>query len=227
MLAQRATVGCTRTSFAFSTTRIARRVLRFSGNTDGATTTTTAAEDAASTSGSVDITKDLAKFTRQTAGTFAPRSSTASKNPAVKGSLLYNIFEVQAWVTLVVGGLLSFNIIWPTDEPSIARLMGMWAIWMFTIPSLRAKECTGREKEALNYMFVGMPLMNILLPFISKSFPFIYVMDVAMVVGLYYWKGVWQEVYGIPFAAPGALDQPAAFKDGSSSSSSSSEEQKQ
>jgi hypothetical protein len=43
-------------------------------------------------------------------------------------------------------------------------------------------------------------------------------------VGLYYWKGVWQEVYGIPFAAPGALDAPAAFKDGYGSSS---EEQKQ
>ena len=29
----------------------------------------------------------------------------------------------------------------PQDEPNIARLMGMWSIWMFTVPSLRAREC--------------------------------------------------------------------------------------
>jgi hypothetical protein len=73
----------------------------------------------------VDLTKDLDKFTRQTAATFAPRSSTAKgKNPAVKGSALYWVFEAQGWLSLAVGGLLSFNVIWPTDEPSIARLMG-------------------------------------------------------------------------------------------------------
>lgn len=30
----------------------------------------------------------------------------------------------------------------------------MWSIWMFTIPSLRAKECTPREKDALNILFL-------------------------------------------------------------------------
>ena len=64
----------------------------------------------------------------------------------------------------------------------------MWSIWMFTIPSLRAKECTPNEKMALNYLFAGMPLLNILLPFVWKSFPFIYVADVLMLVGIYYWK---------------------------------------
>lgn len=86
--------------------------------------TATQVEDAPSTS-NVDVTKELAKFTRQTAGTFAPRSSTAKgKNPAVKGSVLYNVFEAQAWITLAIGGLLSFNIIYPSDQPDIARLMG-------------------------------------------------------------------------------------------------------
>jgi hypothetical protein len=51
------------------------------------------------------------------------------------------VFEVQAWLGLAVGGLLSFNLLFPTDEPSIPRLLGMWSIWMFTVPSLRAKEC--------------------------------------------------------------------------------------
>ncbi len=86
-----------------------------------------AATEQATTSGSakeLDLEKDVSKIVRQTAATFAPRSSTATKNPAVKGSLLYNIFEWQAWICLAVGGLLSFNVLFPTDDPSIPRLMG-------------------------------------------------------------------------------------------------------
>ncbi len=65
---------------------------------------------------------------------------------------------------------------------------------MFTIPSLRAKDCTPREKDALNILFVAMPLMNIILPLVWKSFPFIFMADTVMVVAVYYWKGIWQEV---------------------------------
>ena len=67
----------------------------------------------------------LDRLARQTATTFAPRASGATgKNPATRGSTLYNVFEVQAWVALAVGGLLSFNVLLPTDDPSIPRLMG-------------------------------------------------------------------------------------------------------
>eukprot|EP00798_Chlamydomonas_sp_ICE-L_P007778 gene7778-965_t len=143
--------------------------------------------------------KDISKFSRQAAGTFAPRSSTAKgKNPAVKGSVLYKVFEYQAWLGMVVGGLLSFNLIFPTDEPAIPRLLGMWAIWMFTIPGLRAKECTATEKDALNILFLAIPLINVLLPFIWKSFPFIYSADVLVLFGTYWYKGVWSSVYGWP-----------------------------
>jgi hypothetical protein len=48
------------------------------------------------------------------------------------------VFEVQAWLAVVVGGLLSYNIIFPTDEPSIARLMGMWSIWCVLLLLLTA-----------------------------------------------------------------------------------------
>ncbi len=60
-------------------------------------------ESPASTSGaSPDLTKDLARSINKTATTFAPRSSTAKgKNPAQKGTLLYDIFEWQAWLSLV------------------------------------------------------------------------------------------------------------------------------
>lgn len=59
------------------------------------------------------------------AQTFAPRASgNTGKNPATKGSVLYDIFTYQAWVLLAVGGLLSYNLIFPSEKPDIARLMG-------------------------------------------------------------------------------------------------------
>ncbi|KAI3438390.1 hypothetical protein D9Q98_000822 [Chlorella vulgaris] len=139
----------------------------------------------------MDIDKEVSKFARSAATTFAPRASGATgKNPAYRGSVLYNVFEVQAWAALVVGGLLSFNIIFPSDQPDIARLLGMWSIWMFTIPSLRARECTDTEKDALNLLFLAVPLLNVALPFVWKSFPFIFSADCVLMAGVYAWKGL-------------------------------------
>lgn len=59
---------------------------------------------------------------------------------------------------------------------------------MFTVPSLRARECKPKEKEALNLLFLAIPLINVLLPFVWKSFPFIYSADVLALVGMYAWK---------------------------------------
>jgi hypothetical protein len=112
------------------------------------------------------------------------------------------LFETQAWIALAVGGLLSYNILFPTDTPSIPRLLGMWSIWMFTIPSLRAKECNPREKDALNILFLLVPLINVVLPFVWKSFPFIFTADVVAVIGVYAYLGVWSETYGIPLGTP-------------------------
>lgn len=64
----------------------------------------------------------------------------------------------------------------------------MWSLWMFTVPSLRARECKPKEKEALNLLFLAIPLINVLLPFVWKSFPFIYSADVLALVGMYAWK---------------------------------------
>jgi hypothetical protein len=71
----------------------------------------------------------------------------------------------------------------------------MWSIWMLTIPSLRAKECLPNEKDALNTLFLLIPIVNVALPFIWKSFGFIFVADVLALGGVYTWKGVWQELY--------------------------------
>lgn len=121
------------------------------------------------------------------AATFAPRAS-GKQNPAQKGTLLYDIFAYQGWAAAFVGGLLSFNLIFPSDHPDIARLMGMWSVWMLTVPSWRARECAPEEKSALDILFLGMPLLNIALPLVWKSFAFVWTADMVMLFSVYYWK---------------------------------------
>ncbi|KDP21518.1 hypothetical protein JCGZ_21989 [Jatropha curcas] len=137
------------------------------------------------------IDKELKKAVQKTAATFAPRASTATKNPAVPGTALYTVFEVQGYVSLLLGGALSFNIIFPSNEPDIWRLMGMWSIWMFTIPSLRARDCSKNEKEALNYLFLLIPLINVIIPFFWKSFAVVWSADTVAFFGMYAWKLGW------------------------------------
>lgn len=137
------------------------------------------------------IAKELKKVVNKTAATFAPRASTATKNPAVPGTALYTIFEVQGYASMLAGGVLSFNLLFPSTEPDIWRLMGMWSIWMFTIPSLRARDCSNNEKEALNYLFLLIPLLNVLIPFFWKSFAVVWSADTIAFFLMYAWKLRW------------------------------------
>lgn len=138
-----------------------------------------------------ELDKDLRRVVQKTAATFAPRASTATKNPAVPGSVLFTVFEVQGYASLLLGGALSFNLIFPSTEPDIWRLMGMWSIWMFTIPSLRARDCSKNEKEALNYLFVLIPLLNVAIPFFLKSFAVVWSADTVAFFAMYAWKLGW------------------------------------
>ncbi|KAK9756088.1 hypothetical protein RND81_01G072300 [Saponaria officinalis] len=137
------------------------------------------------------IEKDLKKVVNKTAATFAPRASTASKNPAVPGTALYSIFEIQGYACMFLGGVLSFNLVFPSNEPDLWRLMGMWSIWMFTIPSLRARDCSNKEKEALNYLFILVPLLNVIIPFFWKSFAVVWSADTVTFFLMYAWKLGW------------------------------------
>lgn len=56
------------------------------------------------------------------------------------------------------------------------------------MPSLRARECTSKEKDALNILFLVIPLVNVALPFVWKSFAFVYTADVVAMASIYYWK---------------------------------------
>ncbi|XP_075641016.1 protein RESISTANCE TO PHYTOPHTHORA 1, chloroplastic [Castanea sativa] len=144
-----------------------------------------------STAAPVALDKDLKKVAQKTAATFAPRASTATKNPAVPGTALYTVFEVQGYASMLLGGALSFNLIFPSNEPDLWRLMGMWSIWMFTIPSLRARDCSKNEKEALNYLFLLVPLINVIIPFFWKSFAVVWSADTIAFLGMYAWKFGW------------------------------------
>ncbi|XP_010506853.1 PREDICTED: uncharacterized protein LOC104783393 [Camelina sativa] len=146
-----------------------------------------------SSSSSSALGKDLKKVVNKTAATFAPRASTASKNPAVPGTTLYKVFEVQAYASMFVGGVLSFNLLFPSNEPDLWRLIGMWSIWMFTIPSLRARDCPSKEKEALNYLFLIVPLLNVAIPFFYKSFALVWSADTVAFFAMYAWKLGWLE----------------------------------
>ena len=105
--------------------------------------------------------------------------------------MLYTVFEVQAAISLVVGGLLACNVILPSDEPNIAKLMGMWMAWIITVPSLRARDCDQKEKDALNLLFVAIPLINVAIPIVWKSFAAVYSADVIAMAVVYGWKMEW------------------------------------
>ncbi|KAJ7543783.1 hypothetical protein O6H91_09G052500 [Diphasiastrum complanatum] len=134
------------------------------------------------------LSKEFSNVVKKTASTFAPRASTARKNPAVPGSTLYTVFEVQGYLSMALGGLLSFNLIFPSNEPDIWRLMGMWSVWMFTIPSLRARDCSSKEKDALNFLFLAIPLINITIPCLWKSFGVVWSTDILVFFAIYAWK---------------------------------------
>jgi hypothetical protein len=61
---------------------------------------------------------------------------------------------------------------------------------MFTVPSLRARDCAAKEKDALNLLFVAIPLVNVLIPFVWKSFAGVFTADVLLMAAVYAQKGV-------------------------------------
>lgn len=56
------------------------------------------------------------------------------------------------------------------------------------IPSLRARDCSKDEKEALNYLFLLVPLLNVAIPFFLKSFAVVWSADTVAFLGMYAWK---------------------------------------
>lgn len=49
-------------------------------------------------------------------------------------------------------------------------------------------QCAPEEKDALNILFLGMPILNVLIPFFWKSFAVVWTADIIMLFGVYYIK---------------------------------------
>lgn len=74
---------------------------------------------------------------------------------------------------------------------------------MITIPSLRAREVEPKEKKILDYAFLLVPVVNILLPFIYKSLGLLWFVDSVGLIAAYYITGV----YRLPGQEPQAPEK--------------------
>ena len=88
-----------------------------------------------------------------------------------------------------------------------AALQGMWSVWMFAVPSLRARDCPKREKDALNVLFLAIPALNVALPFVWKSFAAAFTADVALMAALYVANGALEGFPDLPEEEGGAAPE--------------------
>jgi len=107
---------------------------------------------------------------------------------------LKTLFVGQSVLSVVVAGFLSYGIVPFVEDVDISvRVLGFWFIWLFTIPSLRARKPAAGEKEALNWAFGLTPLTNLLAPFVTKDPVLIYWANLVVTAacygyGLLLWK---------------------------------------
>mmetsp|Transcript_3162 Transcript_3162/g.5569 ORF Transcript_3162/g.5569 Transcript_3162/m.5569 type:complete len:300 (+) Transcript_3162:78-977(+) len=119
---------------------------------------------------------------------------------------LKNLFLSQGILGLVVGGVLAIGgdanvghnplsalIFGGESIPLVARVLGFWLIWMFTIPSLRARKPSRTEKAALNSAFIALPLANVLAPFVTKDPFHIWSADIVLLLSCYAYYFVFKQ----------------------------------
>lgn len=108
-----------------------------------------------------------------------------SEKRTVFSGWLKAVFVGQALIATVLGGVAAFDA-FPTVTIDISlQALGFWSFWLFIIPSLRARRPRGWEKLALDYAFLGSPLLTIGLPFIARDPPLIWSANLALLIGSY------------------------------------------
>lgn len=128
------------------------------------------------------LSPDPVEFERLT------RELERERRQTMKGWLI-NLFGIQAAVTCVIGGVLAFNV--TGDFPLVLQALGFWTVWLFTVPSLRARKgLPSYEKSALNVAFLGMPLLNIGMAALTRECGVIWGADVVLLAVLYLYYGV-------------------------------------
>jgi len=113
-------------------------------------------------------------------------SKLAVEKANVMRKELKTVFLVQSLLSIVISGMLATDH-FPLQPhlPIAAQALGFWTIWLFTVPSLRARKPSGQEKEALNIAFLITPLINILIPNFRRDPGLIWFANVAAVAGCY------------------------------------------
>jgi len=108
-----------------------------------------------------------------------------SEKRTVFSGWLKGVFVGQALLTVVFGGVAAFDA-FPTVTIDISlQALGFWSYWLFVIPSLRARRPRGWEKRALNWAFLGSPILTIGAPFVTKEPSLIWCANFALLVTCY------------------------------------------
>lgn len=110
---------------------------------------------------------------------------------------LKRLFLGQAVLSTVVSGVVAGDAVPGMSVPLVGRALAFWTVWLFTIPSLRARKgIASWEKSALNVAFLATPLSNLVLPAITRNTSAIWATSVAVLAGCYayyYVRGVSRE----------------------------------
>ncbi|CAM9682039.1 unnamed protein product [Chrysoparadoxa australica] len=107
------------------------------------------------------------------------------KRSVVRG-WLKNLFVGQSVLATVIAGIMVYDKVPGFEHVDLSvRVLGFWLIWLFTIPSLRARKPGAEEKTALNIAFVATPLANLILPFATKDPVTLYWANLAICAACY------------------------------------------
>lgn len=91
-----------------------------------------------------------------------------SGHPAAVHCTNLRISSVYTWLIRVFSEQ-AYDAVpgFPNVDLSV-RVLGFWFVWLFTVPSLRARKPGEAEKVALNIAFLATPVISFAMPFITK-----------------------------------------------------------
>eukprot|EP00741_Cyanophora_paradoxa_P008784 tig00001374_g8501.t1 len=108
--------------------------------------------------------------------------------PPAEDNLMNKVFWVQAIITAALGFVLAAELVPQFKGDPFWGIMGGWSMWMFVIPSVQARRPTHQARWAINWSFALIPLINVVVPFVYKSFLAVYLTDVIFFLAMY-WYG--------------------------------------
>mmetsp|Transcript_16198 Transcript_16198/g.33509 ORF Transcript_16198/g.33509 Transcript_16198/m.33509 type:complete len:333 (-) Transcript_16198:275-1273(-) len=107
---------------------------------------------------------------------------------------LKNVFLVQAVLSFGISYVMAtnpsslfggFGWFYVYNMDISIQVLGYWWWWLFVVPSLRSRRPKGLEKKALDWAFLGTPLVSILAPVATKDTGLIWGANLAVVLGCY------------------------------------------